>query len=238
MDFRPGAINLPGNFSADPGTAGSITLLLQVSLPCLLFSSATSSPSTLSLRGGTNATQAPQIDYTQNLFLPFLRKHFGLDLLLDVRKRGYFPKGGGSVFCSVPPVRGPLPAVTLTTRGAVTSIRGYAHVGGLPAHMARTMGEVATAHLMSAGVSPGLIDIAAVREKNEDVVGHGAGVVLWAETEGGYVLGGSTVSSKGLDLADVGEAAARELVRNLEHGGCVDEYLQVSFLCLVAGHYE
>ncbi|KAG8811254.1 hypothetical protein FRC17_002553, partial [Serendipita sp. 399] len=63
--FTPGVVKA-GRFSADPGTAGAITLLIQIALPCLLFTNSPSSESsTLRLRGGTNATQAPQIDYTE-----------------------------------------------------------------------------------------------------------------------------------------------------------------------------
>lgn len=39
----------------------SVCLLLQVALPCALFAEASSQ---LSLKGGTNAEMAPQIDYT------------------------------------------------------------------------------------------------------------------------------------------------------------------------------
>lgn len=39
----------------------SVGLLLQISLPCVLF---TEGPSELCLKGGTNAEMAPQIDYT------------------------------------------------------------------------------------------------------------------------------------------------------------------------------
>jgi len=39
----------------------SIGLLIQVALPCILFSNGIT---TLKLRGGTNAEMAPQIDYT------------------------------------------------------------------------------------------------------------------------------------------------------------------------------
>jgi RNA 3'-terminal phosphate cyclase (ATP) len=75
----------------DPVTAGAATLLLQISLPILLFAPSTTA-STLTLKGGTNATNAPQIDYIQHVFLPFARRHFGLNVDLDVRRRGYFPK--------------------------------------------------------------------------------------------------------------------------------------------------
>lgn len=68
--------NLPGSFSADPKTAGSVMLLLQISLPLLLFSSErgeVTEGSTLNLRGGTNASHAPQLDYTTVLGLLKLR---------------------------------------------------------------------------------------------------------------------------------------------------------------------
>jgi RNA 3'-terminal phosphate cyclase (ATP) len=237
VDFRPGLILLPGDYSADPGTAGSTTLLLQVSLPCLLFSS-TPTRSTLNIRGGTNAQAAPQIDYTQHVLLPFLRRHFGLDLSLEITRRGYFPRGGGAVQCAVQPVPGPLPAVHLVERGRVTAVRGHAHVAGLPAHIARTMSAAATAELVKAGLDPSVIDIGAVRESDETVYGAGAGVVLWAETDAGCVLAGTAIGKKGLAPSAVGALAAQELIGNLEHGGCVDEFMQdqmIIFLSLAKG---
>ena len=229
MDFVPGPIQTGKAYTADPGTAGSTTLLLQVSLPCLLFSRS-STPSTLTLRGGTNASMAPQIDYTQNLFLPFLRAQFGIPSELDLRveKRGYFPRGGGKVCCSIPPITGPLPALTLTARGDVSVIRGEARVGGLPAHLAQKMVEGAKAELVRAGYGSVPFEIAAIREKNEAAVASGGGILLWAETSTGCRIGGSALSEKKKESEDVGEEAAKELAANLQHGGCVDEYLQVS----------
>ncbi|KAJ4488319.1 RNA 3'-terminal phosphate cyclase/enolpyruvate transferase [Lentinula aciculospora] len=74
ITFTPGSLKASGDFEADSVTAGSTTLLLQTALPLLLFTSRYSTiPSKLTLKGGTNATQAPQIDYTENVFLPFVR---------------------------------------------------------------------------------------------------------------------------------------------------------------------
>ncbi|XP_077928825.1 RNA 3'-terminal phosphate cyclase isoform X5 [Halichoerus grypus] len=50
-----------GIHTADTKTAGSVCLLMQVSMPCVLFAA---SASELRLKGGTNAEMAPQIDYT------------------------------------------------------------------------------------------------------------------------------------------------------------------------------
>lgn len=90
------------------------------------------------------------------------------------------------------------------------------------------MSAGATDRLTSGGILSEIINIEAYREKAENAMAAGAAIVLWAETEGGCVIGGSAVSTKGVDPATVGDNAAKELLRNLEHGGCVDEHMQVS----------
>ncbi|KZV94073.1 RNA 3'-terminal phosphate cyclase [Exidia glandulosa HHB12029] len=234
LSFAPGAV-VPGSYTADPGTAGSTGLLLQVSLPCLLFSSAAS---TLTLRGGTNAANAPQIDYTQHIFLPFLKRHFGLDVDLNIARRGYFPKGGGELHVRVPaasPERGPIPSVTLLERGTVISVKGRAYVAGLPERLATEMHDAAVARLSASPHIPqDTIDITAVREEPKNAIGSGSGIVLWAETDTGCRFAGSALGSKGKAFADVAHEAADELLRNLDAGGCVDEYMQDQMIIFIA----
>jgi len=79
-----------------------------------------------------------------------------------------------------------------------------------------------------------------VKEDAKDVGnnGSGSGIVLWAETDTGCILGGSGLGSKGTDAATVGRDAADELIKAIEGGGCVDEYLQdqiIIFLALAKG---
>ncbi|TFY68064.1 hypothetical protein EVJ58_g1221 [Rhodofomes roseus] len=92
------------------------------------------------------------------------------------------------------------------------------------------MRNSAAAALQNGGIDPDIIHIEAIREESRDAVGSGSGIVLWAETDGGCVLGGSAIGVKGKKPAKVGEEAAHELLRNLAHGGCVDEYMQVRFM--------
>ncbi|KAH9925294.1 RNA 3'-terminal phosphate cyclase [Fomitopsis serialis] len=210
---------------------------MQLSFPCLLFSpgrSASNEHTELVLCGGTNAIQAPQIDYTAHVFLPFMKRHFGLSPDLQVKKRGYYPKGGGRVRVLVPTVPGPLPSVNLINRGKVIAVRGRSYVAGLPAHLAASMRNAAMAILKQAGILPDVIDIEAIREDPSDAVGSGSGIVLWAETDGGCVLGGSAVGVKGKKPAKVGEEAAGELVRNLGYEGCVDEHMQDQVIIFIA----
>lgn len=55
------------------------------------------------LKGGTNATLAPQIDYAMKILAPTLRKHMGVDVTLSVARRGFFPRGGGEVWLETQP---------------------------------------------------------------------------------------------------------------------------------------
>lgn len=62
----------------------SVALLLQVSLPLILFGGA---PSTLHLKGGTNAEMAPQIDFLTEIFRPNLER-FGATFDFTLERRG------------------------------------------------------------------------------------------------------------------------------------------------------
>lgn len=142
-------------------------------------------------------------------------------------KRGYYPRGGGEVHVSIPPVAGPLPAVTLTERGEIKRVYGRSYVAGLPKSLADTMRAAAIDMLVESGIKENRIKIESLREKPTDAVGSGSGIVLWAETYEGCVIGGSALGRKGMDASKVGQEAAGELASNLAHGGCVDEYMQV-----------
>ena len=262
MDFFPGPIQLGKKYVADPGTAGATGLLLQVSLPCILFSQPSPPSSdlgtppptitreleeewtTLQLHGGTNATSAPQVDYTTNILLPFLARHYNIHPKLRILKRGYFPRGGGLITFSVPPLPpgATLPSITLTERGKITRIYGRSYVAGtLPFRLATGMSNAAKTRLTSElGLNSKTISIEAVKDDAKDVGnnGSGSGIVLWAETDTGCVLGGSGLGSKGTDPATVGTGAADELIKAIRGGGCVDEYLQdqiIIFLALAGG---
>lgn len=158
--------------------------------------------------------------------MPFIREHFGIEASLDIKMRGYYPKGGGEIVATIQSRSTPLPAITLLERGKVTSISGRVYVAGLPTKLAKECRDGAVASLIKQGVDPEVIDIPYLREQPGSHVGAGSGLILWAKTESGCIIGGSAVGSKGMDPVDLGREAAEELGRNLAHGGCVDEYLQ------------
>lgn len=138
VEFRPTTI-AGGTYRAAVRTAGSISLLLQVALPCTLFAD---SDTTLTLEGGTNAEMAPQIDYTTEVFRPLMEK-FGATFDFDLITRGYFPRGGGQVVVNVKPVSS-LTSVELLSQGEITKIYGWSFVARtLPLNMAHSMADSA-----------------------------------------------------------------------------------------------
>ncbi|MCH7877068.1 MAG: RNA 3'-phosphate cyclase [Thaumarchaeota archaeon] len=85
----------------DVGTAGSISLILQVLIPVVAISQKKLS---LTIKGGTDVLWSPPIDYTQHV-LRNAYSRMGVEFSLKLSKRGYYPKGGGEINLQVYPSR-------------------------------------------------------------------------------------------------------------------------------------
>uniref|UniRef100_A0AAZ3QNQ9 RNA 3'-terminal phosphate cyclase n=1 Tax=Oncorhynchus tshawytscha TaxID=74940 RepID=A0AAZ3QNQ9_ONCTS len=227
VTLTPGKIKA-GNHTADPQTAGSVGLLLQVSLPCALYADG---PSELCLKGGTNADMAPQIDYTIKVFKPIVEK-FGVHFNCDLRMRGYYPKGGGEVVAKISPVS-ELSPVNMTERGTISKIYGRSFVAGvLPYKLAKDMATTAT-RVIRREIKDLYINIQTLQEKDM-ACGSGNGIIIIAESSTGCIFAGSALGKKGVYPDKVGFEAAEMLLRNIRHNGCVDEFLQDQLILFMA----
>jgi RNA 3'-terminal phosphate cyclase (ATP) len=104
-------------------TAGSISLVLQALLPYLIFSS-DPSKITLHITGGTNVSFSPSIDYITQVLFPMLALIGLPPIETTVHERGW-TQGRvdvGSVTFEITPLIAPLPAFRLTERGTVMSV--------------------------------------------------------------------------------------------------------------------
>ncbi|TRY94409.1 hypothetical protein DNTS_027947 [Danionella cerebrum] len=235
ITLTPGKIK-GGSHIADTHTAGSVGLLMQISLPCTLFAQG---PSELCLKGGTNAEMAPQIDYTMKVFKPIVER-FGVQFDCDLRMRGYYPKGGGEVVLKVNPVK-ELSPINITERGNITKIYGRAFVAGvLPFKLAKDM-SAAAVRTIRKEIKDLYINIQSLQEKDQ-ACGSGSGIIIIAESSTGCIFAGSSLGKKvllavpltvliptlstGVYADKVGIEAAEMLLRNIRHNGCVDEFLQ------------
>eukprot|EP00128_Syssomonas_multiformis_P006963 Colp12_sorted_trinity150504_noHs@12049 len=198
ITFSPGKMRT-GSFLADIRSAGSVALLMQVSLPCLIFGPGAGP---ITLKGGTNADMAPQIDYVTDVFLPTIKK-MGADIDLRISKRGYYPKGGGEVVLSkVNPVY-ELKPINLLERGDVIRIEGRAFTaGGVKQSVSSQMAAAAKKVLKKQYGSTCSINIETVHETPQNAFGDGCGLIITAHTSTGCRLAASGLGARGITAAE------------------------------------
>lgn len=85
----------------DIGTAGSIPLILQVLAPAV---SLMKNSLKLSIIGGTDVPWSPTSDYTKYVLAEAFSR-IGINFTCDIKKRGYYPKGGGLVETQIQPCK-------------------------------------------------------------------------------------------------------------------------------------
>ena len=98
LKFFPGEVKSI-DLEEDVGTAGSISLIIQVLIPVVAICK---KKLKLTIKGGTNVLWSPTIDYSQ-VILRELYSRMGINFSLKVIKRGYYPKGAGIVELEVFP---------------------------------------------------------------------------------------------------------------------------------------
>ena len=136
VTFTPGQQPLGRpRYLADCQTAGSITLLIQISLPVLLLgtSTTTSDEVVVEYKGGTNVTFSPPLDHTMHVLLPLLAR-MGLSCSLGLLRRGYYPRGGGAASLSIPTSAAAdssiISPLILMDQGTITAVRGVVFGNG------------------------------------------------------------------------------------------------------------
>ncbi|CAI2171642.1 15101_t:CDS:10 [Funneliformis geosporum] len=222
--FKPNETNSINTFIADTQTAGSITLLIQISLPPLLFSAPPPKSKLflpprskkVILKGGTAVNAAPPIDFLIEVFKPIVEREFGLNFDVSLIRRGYYPKGGGEVVLRVDPIveKSLKPSNLVDLESA-----------------SKVLTEAALFELKNIQ-----FDIEINTERYNTC--KGSDILLWAETSSGCLISGHAISDKKKSPEEGGRRAAEELIRNIKHGGCVDEYLQdqlIIFMALAEG---
>ena len=83
----------------DIKTAGSISLILQVLIPAVSISKKSLK---LSITGGTDVPWSPTSDYTR-FVLSEAYSRMGIKFSVKIKKRGYYPRGGGVIDLNVFP---------------------------------------------------------------------------------------------------------------------------------------
>lgn len=230
--FTPRTVS-SGSFKFDVGTAGSTTLVLQSLLPTAAFA-----PSKVNVEvvGGTDNPLAPPVDYIGNVLRPIVAK-MGFSFEMSVLRRGFYPRGGGIVRASMKPVV-QLSPLRLSERGEVKVVRGISYSSRLPEHIARRMADSASKLLKSEGLDVDIKLEVLQPGHPKCALNPGCGIVLWAETTTGAILGSDSLGEKGKPAERVGEEAAQKLIEELRSEATVDSHASdqlIVYMALASG---
>jgi len=211
LEFYPGELE-KRKLKIDVGTAGSVSLVLQAaSLPACLKGGE------IVVRGGTDVPFAPPVDYLRLVTFPTLGK-FGFKARIEVKKRGYYPRGGGEIAASFSPSRMTRIEVLSPEK---TQFRGISHATNLPG-VARRM-KISALKVLS-----GKVDVKIeVNEIEDEPWKKGCAIVI-----GGFGRGGSALGERGKRAELVGMEAANELLASLNLP--LDRYMSDQILPFVA----
>ncbi len=231
--FRPGT-HKTGQFRFDVGTAGSITLVLQTLMPVFPFLDGRVE---MEITGGTDVKWSPPIDYVRLVTLPILAR-MGYQGTLQIVRRGHYPKGGGKArFEALPSTR--LNPLTELEMGKTTKVIGVSHSVGLPRHVAERQAAAAERVILGKGLPP--VQMVLDISEGESGLGPGSGIVLCALTSQGGILGTDSLGERGKSAEEVGLAAGKMLVEELDSNGSLDRHMGdviIPYMALAEGVSE
>lgn len=202
-----------GEAMVDVDTAGSVTLVLQAVLGAL--SAPGSGPGEVVVQGGTDVIMAPTWDYFANVLVPTLGQA-GLDMELEMERRGFFPQGGGRVVARTEGI--PSLMAGLEPRADRSpKIEGTIVWSQLPDHIPKRIDHAIRKELVDH-------DVVRVRKKHVEADCPGVAATLWADM-GDAVLGASMVGRRGLPSEEIGMMLGSGLRADIEAGATVDGHL-------------
>jgi len=215
--FKPNKVK-GGKIEAEIGTAGSIPMLLLTVLPICAVAGSTVQLHVL--KGGTDVSHSPTINYMRFVLLPMLSR-MGLDASLTVQKYGYYPKGMGEVALTVRPCKA-LDSLRLESFGSTRLLKGVSVCTFLAdRRVAERQANAAGNYLKERG---NVANIQIINDKSNPLQ-KGSSLTLWAETDTGIILGADAIGELRKTSETVGIEAAEKLYEEISAQPTVDAHL-------------
>ncbi|KAL1605019.1 hypothetical protein SLS60_004562 [Paraconiothyrium brasiliense] len=240
-----------GEVHIKQSTPGSVNLVLQAVLPFMLFANLGSEDAEVDeevrvkITGGTNVSNSPSCDYIEQVLSPMLSLVGIPPIETQVLSRGWSQGGAriGSVTYTLKPLRKPLPAFQLRDRGDIETVRATIIAPKNTEQQFRdeldVMFERREAEVFG-GRDPN-VDTTFEDSKHEKRYY----LLLVATTTTGIRLGRDWLYDHGVRagktdtvISSIVRKVSDDLIEEVEHGGCVDEYMRdqlVVFQALAVG---
>ena len=224
--FRPREIKA-GDYRFDIGTAGSTGLVLQAVLPALAFAD---TPSKVTITGGTHVPWSPSFQYLRDVFVPSLSE-LGPNVSLEIRKWGWFPKGGGEIGATIHPCIRIAP-MERRDRGKLMELRVFSAASRLPLSIAERQRDQALKVLARHGYPSAHGEAVHVSSASPGTV-----VFIKAGFRQGRA-GFTSLGRKGMPAEKIAEETCEKYFELMASDGVFDKYLPdqlVLYLSLAQG---
>jgi RNA 3'-terminal phosphate cyclase (ATP) len=214
ITFSPSDSFTGGSIRFDVGTAGSIPMILLTVIPAVALAG---KELELELVGGTDVKASPTLDYLRYVVMEAYRS-IGIRFALEVKKRGYYPKGGGIVSATVEPCRQSETMDLTTIRDSDARISSVCCQ--LPKHVAERQTTSALIALEKKGLR-----CRHYTASLETSVSPGSSIIVYSSANFGPYVGGDSIGELGKRAESVGIEAAERYLQSALAGVPVDPWL-------------
>lgn len=219
--FNP---NKPKNepLKFDIGTAGSITLLLQALIPAV---SLMDGEFRFDVKGGTDVKWSPTLDYFRHIVIPAYSQ-IGINVEIAVRRRGFYPVGGGDISCRVI-AKGFLNPLVLREK-----VRGKAGIASICSNLPKSITD---RQLKSAEdfLANNGVDIGVKESSVEPAASPGSAICIYQTMQGSYI-GGDNIGERGKPSEKVGLESANFFLEEYSSDCTLDSHLSDMVIPLLA----
>jgi RNA 3'-terminal phosphate cyclase (ATP) len=239
ITFRPDQRSVPANteeqgneIHINQNTPGSINLIFQAIFPYLLFSGS-ASPIHVRVTGGTNVSNSPSYDYIHEVLIPMLALIGIPPVKAQLHSRGWSQGTTqlGSITYIITPLARQFPAFQLTERGEINHVKAIVIAPRETEQQFRDelqlMFEKREDRFFSTNTTP-RIDIKFSDSHHEKRYF----LLLVATTTTGIKLGRDWLYDQAIRpgkteriVPTMVKKVSNDLLDEIAHGGCVDEYL-------------
>jgi len=208
--FKPNEVK-QGKYNFDIGTAGSVTLVFQAIILSVLNSN---KKIEFNLVGGTDVKWSPSWDFFEKVFLGLLNK-IGVKVESNLKKRGYYPKGGGEAYIKINPVSKIIPLKLQNSN--FNKVQGLVHISDLPDHINKRIKHTAVKTLLKEDIN------AEIHTQRCQTNSPGVGITLWIKNSNMF-LGSCVIGERGVSSETVGKKAAEKIINETEKNATLDVY--------------
>ena len=209
-------------------TAGSIALLSQTIQTAFIQSKQGTPLKIHYIGGGTFGMGAPDPYYLNNVTYQLFSK-MGYRCHIDVKRNGYYPKGGADASLSVYPVTdiSYLKPLTLNDKGNLLEVGGIIvssenlRKPKVAERIEKSIIENLRDHPYFSDIS---IDNYKIQRKYEHTLNPGVGLSIWAKFSNTIIGTGTILGKRGISSEMIGETTANMLIKESTNSATLDSY--------------